>query len=363
MRRTRTLLLAVTAGVALVASACGVLADTTAATVAGTDIPVDDVTTLVTDPVFNGGAQQPSESTEDGELARSALMFLIERQAWLAELDRWGLQISDDDREQVGAQIDEQAAAGGEPLEARSRELLIDYTAAQSVLTQRFAEVDPTDDADLRRLYEGSELQWRQVCLTVAQVPTSGIDAAQEALDDGVEVDGLVERVEGTEIVADPSQGCYAEVGLAPELRADLATASVGVSRGIVLTDDGAGGVTAYAYRLEGRRNLTFDEARDDLAAAAESLAQQGPSQWVQLLTLGAEVDPRYGTEVVRSASGFTVQPPERPAPPRGQRIANAIANARAAEAAAAAAATADAGGDSTAGADGSAGADATAGG
>ena len=154
MRRSRTLLLAATAGVALFASACGVTADTTAATVAGTAIPIDDVTTLVSDPVFNGGAEQPNESSQDGTLARSALMFLIERQAWLSELDRWGLEISDADREQIGAQIDEQAATGGQELDGRSRELLVEYTAAQSVLTERFGTIDPERDDDLRRLYD-----------------------------------------------------------------------------------------------------------------------------------------------------------------------------------------------------------------
>jgi hypothetical protein len=341
MRRSRSLLLAATAGLALFASACGVTADTTAATVAGTAIPVDDVTTLVSDPVFNGGAEQPNESSQDGTLARSALMFLIERQAWLSELDRWGLEISDADREQIGAQIDEQAAAGGQALDGRSRELLVEYTAAQSVLTERFSSIDPERDDDLRRLYESSELQWRQVCLTVVQVPADQIAAAEDRLDDGLAVQDLAEVITGAEVVAEPSQGCFAQVGLAPELRADLEVATVGATRGVVLTDDGSGGVAAYAYRLEERRNLSFEEARGELAAAAEGLLQQGPAQWVQLAALGAEVNPRYGQEVVSTADGFTVQAPPRPQLPRGQRIADAVVAARAAAEAATAQAAA----------------------
>lgn len=360
MRRSRTLLLAATAGAALFASACGVTADTTAATVAGTAIPIDDVTTLVSDPVFNGGAEQPNESSQDGTLARSALMFLIERQAWLSELERWGLEISDADREQIGAQIDEQAAAGGQELDGRSRELLVEYTAAQSVLTERFGAIDPDDDGDLRRLYESSELQWRQVCLTVVQVPPDRVAAAQARLDDGLPVQGLVDAVEGAQVVAEPSQGCFAQVGLAPELRADLEVAAVGATRGVVLTDDGSGGLTAYAYRLEARRNLSFADAREDLVAAAEGLVQQGPAQWVQLVGLGAEVNPRYGQEVVSSANGFTVQAPPRPQLPRGQRIADALV---AAEAAAQAAAAQTATGQDGTAQDPTAGSGATAGG
>ena len=44
------------------------------------------------------------------------------------------------DREKIGAQIDEQAATGGQELDGRSRELLVEYTAAQSVLTERFED-------------------------------------------------------------------------------------------------------------------------------------------------------------------------------------------------------------------------------
>ncbi len=111
MRRSRTLLLAATAGAALFASACGVTADTTAATVAGTAIPIDDVTTLVSDPVFNGGAEQPNESSQDGDAPERALMFLIDAAGLAVRgLDRWGLEITDSTESQVGEQLDQQTA-------------------------------------------------------------------------------------------------------------------------------------------------------------------------------------------------------------------------------------------------------------
>lgn len=351
MRRTRSLLLAVSVGVALIVSACGVTANTTAATVGGRDVPVDDVTALVDDPAFATGVGTGNESTEAGDDARSVLTFLIERAAWLSELDRWGLEITDSDRAAAASQLDQQlASAGMSKLKARTRELLLDYGAAQTVLGKRFAQLDPEDEGDLRRLYASSKLQFQQVCLTVVQVPATGIRAAQDRIDDGMSVDELVDAVKGSELVADPSQGCYAEVGLAGELRADLRLAPVGVTRGVVLTDDGAGGVTAYAYRLESRRTQTFSDAREDLAAAAEGLAQQGPADWVQLIALGAQVNPRYGQDVVRTSSGFTVLAPQRPEQPPGQRITDAIAAAKAAAAATAAQAGSA---DGTASADG----------
>ena len=349
MRSIRSLLLAAGAGAALFASACGVTADTTAATVDGRSISIDDVAELAADPVFNGGTPAPNESTLDGDVARGALMFLIERQAWIAEAERWGLDIDDAERERFGTQIDQQMAQRGTgTLRARTRELLIDYNVAGAAVAQRFAQLDPDDDDDLRLLYESSRLQWRQVCLTVVQVPASGIDAASELLDSGGGLDDLVERIEGAEQVADPAQGCFAEVGLAPELRTDLADAPVGVTRGVVLTEGGPGGVSAFAYRLERRQDVSFADARGELAVAAAGMAQQGPEQWVQRATLAAQIDPRFGQQVVSSQSGFTIEPPPVPARPLGQRIADAVAAADAAAQAAAAADPSAAGGGAT---------------
>ena len=183
--------------------------------------------------MFNGGTPAPNESTLDGDVARGALMFLIEREAWIAEAERWGLDIDDGDRERFGTQIDQQMAQQGTgTLRPRTRELLIDYNVAGAAVAQRFAQLDPDDDDDLRLLYESSRLQWRQVCLTVVQVPASGIDTASELLAAGGGLDDLVDQIEGAEQVADPAQGCFGEVGLAPELRTDLADAPVGTTEG-----------------------------------------------------------------------------------------------------------------------------------
>ncbi len=94
------------------------------------------------------------------------------------------------------------------------------------------------------------------MCLTVVQVRADRIAAAQARLDDGLSVDDLAGAVEGAELVADPSQGCYAEVE--PRRRAAGRPPPVpgrGDAGASCSLDDGAGGVTGYAYRLESRRD------------------------------------------------------------------------------------------------------------
>lgn len=331
MRRTRSLSLAVTAGLALIATACGVTADTTAATVEGRDIPVEDVSALVADPALSGQDVPQGESTEDGTTARNALMFLILREVVLAELERWDLQVTDADREAASAGLDAQfAEAGvGEPSK-RSRELLVELGAAQTLLSQRLAELDPGDDADLRRLYEGSPAKWRQVCLTAVRVPAEGIDRAQALVERRVPVQDLPDRLEGAELIAQPSDGCFPELELFTELRSAVAGAPVGVTRGVVLTEDAAGGITGYVFRLEERRTLPFDEVREVLAGQVEQFATTGPASWIQAQTVLAEINPRYGQKVELSENGLTIEPPTAPVTQRSQRLADALAAATA---------------------------------
>lgn len=334
MRRPRLLLPAVTVGLALLVSACGVTADTTAATVAGRDIPVDDVTALAADPAFNNGPGTGNESTQDGTVARGVLLFLIQRAAWLAELERWGLEITDADRQAAGEQLDQQLQGTGTgQIRERSRELLLDYGAAQNLLTQRFAQLGRAGDEDLRRLYDGAPTRWRQVCLTVVRVPIERVDAAESLVDDRVPVQDLADRLEGAEVVAQPADGCFPELELLPELRRELRDAPIGVTRGVVLATGSGGGAEAFVFRLEERRRVSFDEARQELVAAAQRLAQEGPVSWVQAQTLLAEINPRYGQQVQIGATGFTIEPPTAPVVPRAQRIADAIAAAQAAQA------------------------------
>lgn len=327
MARLRLLLPTAVAAAALLVTSCGVTADTTAATVAGDAIPIDDVTMLVESPAFNGGTVASNESTQDGELARSALQFLIMRQVWVSEAERWGLEIDDNLKAQVGEQLDQQTAQSGqEPLEGRLRELAIDYGTAQQLVVERVGAIDPADDADLRRMYDSTRLTWRRVCLTVVEIPMDVVEDAQSEIEDGATVDDLADRAEGAELVADASGRCYTEAELIPELREDVARARTGVTRGVVLVGDDASGRVGYAYRIESRKVVPFAEAREELRQLVASFAQQGASAWGVRLALSADVNPRYGSGVARGSSGFVVLPPERPEPPRSELIDRALA-------------------------------------
>lgn len=326
MARFRLLLPAAVVAAALLVTSCGVTADTTAASVVGDDIPIDDVTALVESPAFAGSTEGTNESTQPGDLARAALQFLIMRQVWVSEAERWDLQIDDSLKSQVGEQLDAQTAQSGqEPLEGRVRELAIEYGTAQQLVVERIAAVDPSNDADLRRMYDSSRLSWRRVCLTVVEIPVDAVERAEDALEDGATVDDLEERVSGAEQVADPSGGCYTEAELIPELREHMAGARTGVSRGVVLVGDDSSGRVAYAYRIESRSRVPFSDAREELSELIASFAEQGAEAWGIRLALTAEVNQRYGSGVARGSNGFVVLPPEKPELPRSDVLDRAL--------------------------------------
>lgn len=329
MRSIRLLLPVAVAGIAFLASSCGVSADTTAATVAGESIPIEDVNTLVESPAFNTGISSPNESTQDGALARSALQFLIMRQVWLTEADRWGIEIDDSLRGEVGRQLDQQAAQSDqEPLKGRLRDFAIDFGLAQQLVVERIASIDTGNDEDLRRLYDSTDLTWRRVCLTVVQIPAGSVDNARRSIEDGATVDELAKDISGAEVATDPSQGCFTEAELVPELRDDLAGAPTGVTRGVVIVGDEQTGRAGYAYRIERRTHVGFDDARKELTQLVAGFAGQGATAWGTRLALAAEVNPRYGSGVTRGSRGFVVLPPERPQVPVEQMITDAVQSA-----------------------------------
>ncbi len=343
MRRTRLLLLSVTVGLALLgSSACGVAANTTAATVSGLDVQVDDVDTLAADEMFTGAPAEPgNESTLDGDVARSVLAFEIERVAWLAEVQRWGLEITGADRSAAEQQLDAQAGqSGGGTFAGKTRTLLVEYLAAQSVLTQRFSTLDPSNRADLQQLYDGSDSSWDRACLVVVRVPVDQDDTAEQLLDDGVGIEQLPDRLDGATVVADPSQSCISQSQLPAELREAVAATSVGRTSRVIFVDDGAGGLSAFVLRLDERQRIGLDEAVPELTGIIQTLVEQGPRSWIQLQTSEAEINPRYGSDVSVGGQGeLAIVAPPAPQLPRAQLITESIAAAEAAATAAEAAA------------------------
>lgn len=321
----RTLILATLAAASLLAASCGVTADTTAATVSGRDVPIEDVTALVEDEVlmevvFGMPSVDDDESTQPGDVARQALLFEIERVAWAEELDRWGLELTQQDRDAAAAQLDAELQGAGVTEQRRptdrNRELLVDYLAARNVLSQRLAQIDVADDTDLRRLYEGSASLWDRVCMVAVRFTPDRIGATERALDDGVAVEELTEVVERTELVADPTQRCVARSELPGELRDAVDTSRVGSTSSVVLVDDGAGGRTGFVFRVDERQTVGFEEARPQLEGIVDTFAQQGAAPWVQLQVAAADIDPRYGSGVGAGGSGglAIIAPPAPPA-------------------------------------------------
>lgn len=337
-------------GAVVLTAACGVTADTTAATVSGRDVPIEDVTALVEDEVamellfgVTEASGEGEESTQSGDAARQALLFEIERAAWAEELERWGLELTEQDRDAAAQQVDAELGGAGTTEQLRptdrTRDLLVDYLAARNVLSQRLAQIDPSDDTDLRRLHEGSAWYWDRVCVAAVRFTADRIGAAEEALDDGVGVEQLPEQVEGTELVADPEQRCIARSQLPDELRDAVDAARPGRTSGVVLVDDGAGGRTGFVFRVDERQRVGFEDARPELEGIVGTLAQQGAASWVQLQVARAEINPRYGSGVgAGGTSGLAIVPPPSPS----LSLAQLITQARAAADAAAQALTAE---------------------
>lgn len=296
---------------------CGVAADTTAATVAGRSVDVDDVTTLAGDPAFTGGGELGDDaSTLPGDLARSVLLFEIERVAWLAEVERFGLQITDEDLRLGAQQLDQQAAGQGAEFGDRTREMLVEYFAAQQVLGQRLAALDPTDDADLRTIYDATAALWDRVCVAVAQVPPDSDERVDELIDAGTGVEGLADRLEGAQLAATPDQ-CLPVVQLPAELREALESAPIGRTTEVVEVA-GVAGPTHFVARVDERRRIGFGEAGPELIGIAETVTQQGgAASWVQFQVIAAEIDPRYGSGVAPAGGGqLAITPPPAPVLP-----------------------------------------------
>jgi len=308
MRRTRRPLFALLAAAVLAASACGVTADTSAATLLGHSITVESVEQLARDEGFIGaGVDGLTDSSVPGDVFRNVLQFELQRVAWIAETDRWGLEITDGDRATAREQVTSQLEANGLDYEPATHDKIVDFVAAQGALNERFSRLDPEDDGDLRLLYEGSPTLWDQVCAAVAYIPDGSLRQVRRALRDGTTVEELPDVVDGATLAVSPDQQCVTAEQLPDELDAAFQTADAGHVCGPVVVTDEAGTENRYVFRIDERRHLGFSDARDDLASIAASLAQQGAQAWIALVVASADIDPRFGSGVTINGNGEPV--------------------------------------------------------
>ena len=190
LRPIRSLALVGVLGVA--ATACGVTADTTAATVGDRSISIDDVDAVVEEQAIVGpAAAEVDESRQPGDQARTALMYEIQRVAWIEEAERWGAEPTADHVAQAEQQLEAQLS--GVQLSDEIRKGAIESAAAQNALLERFAEIDPTDETDLRLVYEGAPSRWRSWCLTVVGTSADQADRVESLLDDGVALEQVAD--------------------------------------------------------------------------------------------------------------------------------------------------------------------------
>jgi hypothetical protein len=311
----RTVAATIAAAAVGITAACGVVADDRAAVVHDITIPTAGVDQLTRDATFIrsviGGESPPdTQSTLPGDTARSVLLFEIQRAALLHEAERWGVEVGDAARAEARQQVRRQIAS-----ERRVTRPVLDrlaeFLAARNAMDERFSELDPDSEQDLRAFYDGAPALWDRTCVVVVQVGAGSVDRAERLVRQGATPREIADRVEESQLVADPEQSCLPLEQLPTELAASVAEAEVGRVVGPVVEADGTG----FVYRVTGTESLSFADARDELSALAESLGQQGVGPWIGLTLLdGVWVNPRYGSGVVVGPTGeLQVAPPQAP--------------------------------------------------
>lgn len=316
MRRIRTLLSAALVGALGVATAaCGVLADNSAATIEGRTVTVESVQELLRDDAFTELVLgQRSEDEELGRIGgdqfRTVLAFQLEREAWLLEAERWGVDV---DVAAARTQLDSQLAGQGSDWSDAARTAYAEYSAAQQAVGARFADLDPTNDSDLRRLYDSGDPLWDQICVAIAFVPAESLEDTEAALDAGATVEELVDEIEGAQLAADPEQQCVAAYQLPVDLFAAIDAAPLGATSDPVSIRMATGTENVYVFRVDERRTVSFEDARSDLEGIAASLIQQGAQPWISLVVWGADVDPRFGSGIALGQGQTSIVAPRSP--------------------------------------------------
>jgi hypothetical protein len=324
MRRVRLTLLSAVLPVALLAAAgCGVLADTTAATVGSQTVSVDTVDALARDEEFATSVLGETGAADDesvlaGSVARTALGFAIQSAAWVAEADRLDVSL---ESSRAQAQ-DELAGAGLDGVGDEATSVLVDYVAAQNAVVQHYVDLaeQGTVAEAVEALYRAAPAYWRQVCFSGVVAPADRADEIVELLDGDVELADLPDAVEGLEYLPPSDQNCVSSVALGADLTDAVAATAVGELTPPVVVDDPSG-ATVYLLHIDERRNIDLDGATEELTQVLEAFADQSVAQravafWTGLLATGAQVNPRYGSGVQPGAQGLTVLPPPVPVAP-----------------------------------------------
>lgn len=302
---------------AMFITGCGVAAPKNVASIDGIGVTMDDVVDTASDPLYQLVSADGDRDVIPGDAARQALMINVAKKIWVAEARRWGLDTAAK-RSDAEATLEQQLAAMPEPTELSPamRQGFIDLFASQLALQERFEKLDPTDDEDLRRIYDLSPLLWDRTCAYIMVVPEGSQTEVRGLADRGVEFDEITETVEGTQVVTRPDDGCMSQGSIPRQIRDDLRTVPVG---GVEMFEIDAGGVPqSFLVEVVARERIGFEDAREDLTGIVAALIQGGPQEWVNLRLVETGVDPRFGSGITLDGQGQPyVVPPVGPVQPR----------------------------------------------
>ena len=303
MRGLRISLAAGVAVVAMVVSGCGVAAPKNVASVDGVGVSMDDVDTVARDPLSQLVSKDAVEFKLPGDAARNALMFELTRAAWVAEAKRWGLDL-ESVRSEAEKDLQSQLDASSEPIELSDhmREAYVESTAARLLLDERFAKLDPDNEADLRKIYEMSPALWDRTCAWILTVPDGTESEVQKLADSGMRFDNIAKRVDGTTLAAQPNDGCLSRTSIPVDLREGISQLALGKAK--IFETDFGGTPVKYLIKVISRSQLTFAESKQDLTQIVTALQQSGPSAWISTRVAEAQVDPRFASAVTLGSSG-----------------------------------------------------------
>jgi foldase protein PrsA len=286
---------------ALVASGCSSTARQ-AATVAGTDVTIDDYESVLQEVVANPQVFGVDEDTSTGTVAadpgRQVLTLMIQSAASEDFLSQAGEEVTDEDRQAVRDDAGEDS-----PLFELSDDLQSLFVDLDAGAAAR-ARIAAPDAAELERRYNASPEDLGVVCVRHVVVETEAeADAVLDEINQGAAIEDLaVERsidpaaAENGGALENAGSGCISITSALqatdPAFLAAAVTSSPGEPAGPVQTSFGWHVIEARPY----------DEIADDLSALFDESA--GDLLYAGFLsTADVQVDPRYGRWDGASAS------------------------------------------------------------
>ena len=142
-------------------------ADDRAAVVDGRTVDVDTVDDLARDEAFSqlalGGGGETTDSTIAGDGVRNALLFEIQLAGLDAAADAFDVNVDEAGRSEAAASLEQQLQ--GQEISRTATRRATEYLALMGALAERFAELDPSSEEDLRGVYDQLPAFWERACV------------------------------------------------------------------------------------------------------------------------------------------------------------------------------------------------------